>query len=411
MLPQRRDAERGTTELTLSAYQAPSAAQQQQQPPPHDVFSRLSSSLSGLSPWKATSYSGFAAFSPNPAASPGAFSRLSQHDAAASGGGRSSSPPPLPLPPPQLPNTGGDGDGDGTTPTPTTTTVADEGTGAWGTILALVKANVGPGVLFLPAAFANGGLVFSIVGLLVVAALSTALALLLLRAREVSGGGSFPALAERAIGWRTRIAVEWSLVMSQSGFCCVYLLFVAHTVRDVVRHLADCKPSYLPELWQIVAMELVLITPLTWVRRLKHFRATNLIADVLILGGLLYVMSYAVDLLSMNDATEGGTTSSTAPISSPPASLPKDHVVLFNRESCALFLGTAVFTFEGIGLAIPIYESHQNKVNIQYNRVSCWSFPLAPLSRCTRVSVSSKGIMCCWYAGVYSHLVLTDISV
>ena len=345
MLP-RRDPERGTTELTLSAYQPPPAAQQQQQqPPPHDVFSRLSSSLSGLSPWKATSYSGFAAFSPNPAASPGAFSRLPQHDAAAAqGGGRSSSPPPLPLPPPQLPNT--DGDGDGLSPSPT-------GTGAWGTILAIVKANVGPGVLFLPAAFANGGLVFSIVGLLVVAALSTALALLLLRAREVSGGGSFPALAERAIGWRTRIAVEWSLVMSQSGFCCVYLLFVAHTVRDVVRHLADCKPSFEPALWQIVAMELVLITPLTWVRRLKHFRATNLIADVLILGGLLYVMSYAVGLLSMNDANDatGGTqrtTRGTPPSSSSSSSSSssKDHVVLFNKESCALFLGTAVFTFE-----------------------------------------------------------------
>ena len=48
-----------------------------------------------------------------------------------------------------------------------------------------------------------------------------------------------------------------------------------------------------------------------------------------------------------------------------------------------------------------MYESHQNKVNIQYNRVSRWPFP----------GVLEYLSTVCWYAVVYSHLLLKDMSV
>ena len=63
----------------------------------------------------------------------------------------------------------------------------------------------------------------------------------------------------------------------------MYLLFIAHNVRDVTKHLLNCNEAYIdkiPEIYQLVLLELLILAPLTWIRKLK-VRDTILCASML----------------------------------------------------------------------------------------------------------------------------------
>lgn len=75
---------------------------------------------------------------------------------------------------------------------------------------------------------------------------------------------------------------------------------------------------------------------MSMVRKIKYFSLAALIADVFILGGLGYIYYFSIEKLF---------TVGPAPIN------------MFNPNDYFLMIGTAVFTFEGIGLVLPIAES------------------------------------------------------
>lgn len=75
---------------------------------------------------------------------------------------------------------------------------------------------------------------------------------------------------------------------------------------------------------------------MAWVRRIKNFGFTALIADVFILIGLSYILVF-------DFVTLGKTGMQTVP--------------LINLQSFSLFVGTAMFAFEGICLMLPIVHS------------------------------------------------------
>jgi proton-coupled amino acid transporter len=65
------------------------------------------------------------------------------------------------------------------------------------------------------------------------------------------------------------------------------------------------------------------------IRRISRLSFTALIADAFIMFGLFYLYYYDIRVL----ATEGVA-----------------DIIKFNMNDFALFIGTAIFTFEGIGL-------------------------------------------------------------
>ena len=98
---------------------------------------------------------------------------------------------------------------------------------------------------------------------------------------------------------------------------------------------SNCK-WILPE-WVFIFAQLIIYIPLSWVRKIQHFHITSLVADVFILLGLGYVFFYDMSILSTRGASH--------------------DIVWFNFESFSLFVGTAMFAFEGICLILPIAES------------------------------------------------------
>eukprot|EP00842_Homolaphlyctis_polyrhiza_P006311 jgi/Hompol1/6681/HPOL_005045-RA len=211
----------------------------------------------------------------------------------------------------------------------------------------LLKAFVGTGVLFLPKAFLNGGLGFSLLLMVVLGYLTLHCMMLLVETSRALGGKSFGDIGDHLYGPRVRQLVLASIAVSQMGFCCAYFIFVGQNLRDLLMLVSGCK-WILPD-WCFILLQLVLYIPLAWVRRIKNFGITSLVADVFILLGLAYIFVYNLIVIG-----ETGVK----PVS------------WINLESFSLFVGTAMFAFEGICLMLPIAESMQEPQ--KFNGVLTW---------------------------------------
>jgi proton-coupled amino acid transporter len=138
------------------------------------------------------------------------------------------------------------------------------------TYFLLIKAFVGTGILFMPKAFSNGGVLFSSVALILMAFLSTVGMLLLVKAKDSMKILSFGELGRTLYGSWCYYAVEASLVLSQSGFCAAYMIFVAETLQTVILEWSGVKMSVSDLIWY----QLLLYIPLSFVRKIKHFSIT-----------------------------------------------------------------------------------------------------------------------------------------
>jgi proton-coupled amino acid transporter len=203
-----------------------------------------------------------------------------------------------------------------------------------GAALLLLKSFVGTGVLFLPKAFLNGGMIFSSAVLLFVAALSYYCFLLLCSTR-LAVPASFGGMGKKLYGKWMLILINFSLVISQIGFSSAYIVFVSENLQAFVLAVSNCK-TYIDIKWMIL-MQMIIFLPLSLYRNLHNIQKVAIVADVFILLGLLYL--YYFDIYTLVE--QHGIA----------------DIEPFNPKSWTLFIGTAIFTFEGIGLIIPIQES------------------------------------------------------
>jgi solute carrier family 36 (proton-coupled amino acid transporter) len=205
--------------------------------------------------------------------------------------------------------------------------------GSWGALLLLLKSFVGTGVLFLPKAYLNGGMLFSNLILLFVAVLSYYCFVLLVNTR-LKIEGSFGDMGGILYGKWLRTAILASIVLSQVGFVAAYIVFTSENLQAFILAVSDCK-TYI-EIKYLILMQMAIFLPFSLMRDISKLAFTALVADALILLGLAYLYYY--DIFTI--ATQGVA-----------------DIVNFNPKDWTLFIGTAIFTFEGIGLIIPIQES------------------------------------------------------
>ena len=200
-------------------------------------------------------------------------------------------------------------------------------------------------MLFLPKAFQHGGALFSSLVLTGMAALSVFCTVLLIACRQVMGPevpGSYTDIGLAAGGPWGRFGVELALVGSQIGFCCVYLGFVARNVLQ----LLNVPRCWVGEEWMpllLVSQALVLV-PLSWVTNMSSFAVTNLLGDLVIAACIAAVLGWA----GVGVAAHPGGVPPGGGVTSVP---------LFNPADWPLFIGTAVYAFEGVGVMLPLFNS------------------------------------------------------
>ncbi|KAI7884414.1 hypothetical protein K492DRAFT_142864 [Lichtheimia hyalospora FSU 10163] len=197
----------------------------------------------------------------------------------------------------------------------------------------LLKSFVTTGIMFLPKAFYNGGLVASTIGIVIWSLISLWSFLLLVQTRLVVHA-SFGEMGGVLYGHTMRVAVLVAITLSQIGFVCAYMVFVSENLQALVLAFSKCRVM-LPMHLLVLAQSFAFI-PLAMIRKIQRLSVFALIADIFIVIGLGYLFYYELKQL----ATVGqGVVSMWSPMSFP------------------LFIGTVAFTYEGIGLVIPITES------------------------------------------------------
>ena len=182
--------------------------------------------------------------------------------------------------------------------------------------LLLLKSFVGTGVLFLPRAYLNGGMLFSNVVLLSVAMLSYYCFILLVNTRLVVVG-SFGDIGGILYGKWMRSLILASVTLSQLGFVSAYIVFTSENLQAFIVAVSQCRAWI--DIKAMVAMQLVIFLPLSLIRDIGKLGATALIADIFILLGLVYLAYYDIRTLVVNHGVA--------------------DIVPFNSREWSLFIG------------------------------------------------------------------------
>ena len=217
--------------------------------------------------------------------------------------------------------------------------------GSMKTFFTLLKAFIGTGIMFLPKAFRNGGILFSSITLVTVSIITTICFRLLLHCRRKHGGGGYGEIGAAISGPMFRKVILSSITLSQLGFVCAGLIFTAENWLSFANAVAK-SPSVQPfGTNALIAIQFLPLIPLALIRNISKLGPAALFADVFILVGLIYIWQYDIGSLSRRGV---------APT-----------VALFNSQFFHLTIGSCIFTFEGIGLILPIASSmkHPEKFN------------------------------------------------
>lgn len=209
-----------------------------------------------------------------------------------------------------------------------------------GAFITTIKSFVGMGILTLPYAATKGGYILAPLGLLIVAGLSYhCMGLLIQMSTDMKAKTvSFGALGMHICGRWAKVLVENCLVMTQYGFAIADLIFIVENVKDVV--CVETRGVACPHKGKMCIGVLVFLLPLTWLRSLQVLTVPVLLSNVVLICGISWVFYCAFEQLGTNGLARGA--------------------VAFNWSELPVFFGCAVFSFEGIGLILPIQYAMQH---------------------------------------------------
>ncbi|KAJ0392293.1 hypothetical protein P43SY_005148 [Pythium insidiosum] len=201
-------------------------------------------------------------------------------------------------------------------------------------IVHLCKGNIGPGAMSLPNGFSKTGIYAAPLYFMLVALVSTYNMDLLLYCKRIvspTRNMSFGDVAGKILGHRGKVLIDVFLVGTQLGICCVYFTFVATNIHVV---LPEKLQSVIHERQLILAI-FPIILMLSWIRTLNRITPFSSLANVAVFLGISIVFYYSIDYA--NNPTK-----------------PRLEPVHVDYRQFPEFYGTAVYSFEGIGLILPI---------------------------------------------------------
>lgn len=216
--------------------------------------------------------------------------------------------------------------------------------GNMSSLMHLLKGNIGTGILAMPSAVKNAGLWVGTLGVLAIGGIAIHCMHMLLNCSHILRRRvnvttiDYASVLETAIKTGPERLRKWSpvggvvvnifLVLTQMGFCCVYLVFIASNVKEVI----DSFHKNSVTITEYLVITTVVMIPYTFVRDLKKLAPFSTFANILNFVGLIIVFQYLFQ--NLPDSRE---RPSTKPFSTLP-----------------LYFGTAMYAFEGIGLVMPI---------------------------------------------------------
>ncbi|CAM9672661.1 unnamed protein product [Chrysoparadoxa australica] len=235
------------------------------------------------------------------------------------------------------------------------------------TALLFTKSMIGGYVLYTPKMMELGGLLSSVVALVVLALLVLDNMLRLCACADITGARTFGAVARAAYGPTGAHMVETALLFSQLAFCITYFIFIEDNVPPVF----PPPPTEGGIFWsllhenQMLCLQILLYVPLVFVRRMKSLAAGMLVANFCTFAGLFMVMGLSAAQLASDGVAPGIRIKPTM------------------GTDFFLFLGGAVMCFEGTGLVLPVRKSLHPSLHWAYPHLVSGVMALITLTFCS----------------------------
>ncbi|KAK7065350.1 hypothetical protein SK128_004658 [Halocaridina rubra] len=213
------------------------------------------------------------------------------------------------------------------------------------TLIHLVKGNIGTGILAMPDGLKNSGLYTGTALLPFIACICIhCMHVLVTSGHELKERLGVASLDYADVGYYAfatgpsvlqrfakcaRITINTFLILTQLGFCCVYVVFMAANIEQIV----ECNfPGTNIDIHGYMLILFPLVTIISMIRSLKVLAPFSLLSNVFMGLGVAITFSFILkELPSSYDRPEFKSW----------AQLP-------------LFLGTAIYAFEGIGVVLPL---------------------------------------------------------
>lgn len=221
------------------------------------------------------------------------------------------------------------------------------GSSTSGALAHLLKSSLGTGILAMPLAFYNAGLVFGMVGTLVVGFLCTYCVHILVKtSHDICKVARVPSLsfsetAEKVFEYGPQPLRSWSnfakqfvdgsLMATYYAAACVYIVFIATSFHDVINYDLGIN-------WDVriyIALTLIPCLFIGQIRNLKWLVPFSALANLFI------VVTFGITLYYMFNT----------PL------VVSDKPLIAKASQIPLFFATVIFAMEGIGVVMPVENS------------------------------------------------------
>lgn len=211
-------------------------------------------------------------------------------------------------------------------------------------LMHIMKSSIGTGILAMPSAFNNAGLVIGLIGVPIIGIITIHCMHLLVRCEEelcrrtgqpylefervAESAFSVGPVGVRRHSSRAATAVYIFLCFTQIGYCSCYALFAAESFSEITKDFFHTSITTQEFLFMLLPIMLLA----NMIKSLPNLSYFSSIANVLQLGGLCYIFGHLIIGLPPSDSVRAYADWRTLP----------------------LFFGTAIYAFEGIGTVLPI---------------------------------------------------------
>lgn len=217
-----------------------------------------------------------------------------------------------------------------------------------GSLAHLLKSSLGTGILAMPNAIRNGGLLVGGLGTIIIGIICAHCVHILVRSSHVlckrtktpkmtyaeTAYAAFLCGPKPLRPWAnaSRIFVNTALCATYVGGACVYIGFIGTTIHQIAHHYSE---ENTPEKGSIMLTLIPAVILLGQVRNLKYMVPFSMVANVSMLVGFIATLYYIFRDIKPIDSVDMFST---------PAQLP-------------IFFATVVFAIEGIGVVMPVENS------------------------------------------------------